>query len=108
MEFRSGVPVAPLRATGATERRGTEVHFLASRGVFGVVDYHYDILARRLRELSFLNNGVKIVLIDQRAGKQEDFAFGGGVQGFVEFMNRSKSVLHPNVFNSRAEKDGIT
>ena len=108
MEFADGVPTGPLRVTGTTEKRGTEVHFLASRGVFGTVDYHYDILARRLRELSFLNNGVKIVLVDQRAGKQENFAFGGGVRGFVEYMNRAKTVLHANVFQGRAEKDGIT
>src|SRR5438876_695170 len=108
MEFRSGVPVAPLRATGATERRGTEVHFLASKEVFGTVDYHYDILARRLRELSFLNNGVKIVLIDQRAGKEENFAFSGGVKGFVEYMNRAKNVLHGNLFHGIGEKDGIS
>src|SRR5205809_897547 len=108
MEFRSGVPVAPLRATGPTERRGTEVHFLASKEVFGTVDYHYDILARRLRELSFLNNGVKIVLIDQRAGKEENFAFSGGVKGFVEYMNRAKNVLHGNLFHGIGEKDGIT
>src|SRR5439155_1041432 len=108
MEFRSGVPVAPLRATGPTERRGTEVHFLASKEVFGTVDYHYDILARRLRELSFLNNGVKIVLIDQRAGKEENFAFSGGVKGFVEYMNRAKNVLHGSLFHGIGEKDGIT
>src|SRR2546422_6430273 len=105
MEFRSGVPVAPLRATGATERRGTEVHFLASKEVFGTVDYHYDILARRLRELSFLNNGVRIVLIDQRAGKEENFAFSGGVKGFVEYMNRAKNVLHGNLFHGRTFLD---
>src|SRR5438094_5059465 len=108
MEFRSGVAVAPLRATGATERRGTEVHFLASKEVFGTVDYHYDILARRLRELSFLNTGVKIVLIDQRAGKEENFAFSGGVKGFVEYMNRAKNVLHGSLFHGIGEKDGIT
>ena len=107
MEFADGAATGPLRVTGISEKRGTEVHFLASRGVFGVVDYHYDILARRLRELSFLNNGVKIMLVDQRAGKQENFAFGGGVQGFVEYMNRSKSVLHPSVFQGQGEKDGI-
>jgi DNA gyrase subunit B len=84
------------------------VHFLASKETFGTVDYHYDILARRLRELSFLNNGVKIVLIDQRAGKEENFAFSGGVKGFVEYMNRAKTVLHPNVFLGTGEKDGIT
>jgi len=107
MEFADGAATGPLRVTGTSEKRGTEVHFLASRSIFGVVDYHYDILARRLRELSFLNNGVKILLIDQRTGKQENFAFSGGVQGFVEYMNRSKSVLHPTVFQGRGEKDGI-
>jgi DNA gyrase subunit B len=107
MEFADGAATGPLRVTGTSEKRGTEVHFLASRSIFGVVDYHYDILARRLRELSFLNNGVKIMLVDQRAGKQENFAFAGGVQGFVEYMNRSKSVLHPTVFQGQGEKDGI-
>ena len=108
MEFADGAATGPLRVTGTSEKRGTEVHFLASRSVFGVVDYHYDILARRLRELSFLNNGVKIALVDQRAGKQENFAYAGGVQGFVEYMNRAKTVLHPTVFLGRGEKDGIT
>ena len=108
MEFRNGGAVAPLKVTGTSERRGTEVHFLASRETFGNVDYHYDILARRLRELSFLNNGVKIVLIDQRAGKEENFAFSGGVKGFVEYMNRAKTILHQNVFTGQAVKDGIT
>jgi len=108
MEFRGGAAVAPIKVTGTTERRGTEVHFLASRETFGTVDYHYDILARRLRELSFLNNGVKIILIDQRTGKEENFAFSGGVKGFVEYMNRAKNVLHPNLFVSNAVKDGIT
>jgi DNA gyrase subunit B len=108
IEFRDGAAVEPLKVTGSTERRGTEVHFLASRETFGAVDYHYDILARRLRELSFLNNGVKIMLIDQRTGKEENFAFSGGVRGFVEYMNRAKSILHPNVFHGQGEKDGIT
>src|SRR5688572_5770241 len=108
MASRDVAAIEPLKNTGATERRGTEVHFLASKAIFGNVDYHYDILARRLRELSFLNNGVKIVLIDQRAGKEENFAFAGGVKGFVEYMNRAKNVLHPNVFHGVGDKDGIT
>ncbi len=108
IDFADGVPTGPLRVTGLTERRGTEVHFLASRGMFGVIDYHYDILARRLRELSFLNHGIRIVLIDQRSGKEENFAFAGGVRGFVEYMNRAKTVLHPNVFQASAEKEGIS
>jgi len=108
MEFRMGVAVAPLKATGKTERRGTEVHFLAAKEIFGNIEYHYEILAKRLRELSFLNNGVRISLLDQRTGKQEDFAFSGGVKGFVEYMNRSKTVLHPTPFYALSEKDGIT
>src|SRR6267143_1246332 len=108
MEFRRGVPVAPLKVTGKTERRGTEVHFLASAETFGVVEYHFDILARRLRELSFLNNGVKIQLVDQRFGKEENFAHTGGVKGFVEYINRSKNVLHSTPFHAIAQKEGIT
>jgi DNA gyrase subunit B len=108
MEFRNGVAQAPLQVTGRSERRGTEVHFLAAKETFGTIDYHYDILARRLRELSFLNNGVKIMLIDQRTGKEENFAFSGGAKGFVEYMNRAKNVLHPNVFLGHGDKDGIT
>ena len=108
MEFRHGVPVAPLAVTGATDRRGTEVHFMASADTFSRIEYHYDILAKRIRELSFLNNGTKIELLDQRDGKSENFAYSGGIRGFVEYMNRSKSVLHPKIFHAIGEKDGTT
>jgi DNA gyrase subunit B len=103
-----GVPVEPLKVVGKTERRGTEVHFLAAKEMFGNVEYHYDILARRLRELSFLNNGVNILLSDQRSGKEDQFAFGGGVKGFVEYINRNKNVLHTNVYHAIGSRDGIT
>jgi DNA gyrase subunit B len=112
MEFRRGIPVerrievhdgveiAPLKVIGETKGRGTEVHFLADAQIFGNIEYHYDVLAKRLRELSFLNNGVRIRLIDQRTGKEEDFAFAGGVKGFVAYINRSKNALHPNIFHA--------
>ena len=108
MEFHDGVAVKPLEPTGNTDRRGTEVHFLAAKTTFGNVEFHYEILAKRLRELSFLNDGVKIELIDQRAGKSENFAHTGGVKGFVEYMNRSKTVLHNNIFHAIGEKEGMT
>ena len=108
MEFRRGVPVSPLAETGTTGRKGTEVHFFPSIETFGLIEFHFDILAKRLRELSFLNNGVKIEMIDQRNGKSENFAYAGGVRGFVEYMNRSKTVLHPKTFYAIGEKDGMT
>ena len=115
MEFQRGVPVnreiehvdgveiSPLKVIGNSEKRGTEVHFLADEEIFSHVEFHYEILAKRLRELSFLNNGVSIKLVDQRSGKEELFAFAGGVQSFVEYINRNKSVLHPNIFYSAGE-----
>ena len=105
MEFRKGERVAPLAVTGTTENRGTEVHFLADTDIFNNVEYHYEILSKRLRELSFLNNGTKIRLVDQRQGKEENFAFSGGCKGFVEYINRSKTVLHPNVFSVSTESN---
>ncbi|PWB51058.1 MAG: DNA topoisomerase (ATP-hydrolyzing) subunit B [Nitrosomonadales bacterium] len=108
MEFRHGEAVSPLKITGDTERRGTEVHFMPSVATFGNIEFHYEILAKRLRELSFLNNGVKIELFDQRDGRSENFAFSGGAKGFVEYINRTKTVLHPKVFHAIGEKDGVT
>jgi DNA gyrase subunit B len=92
------VEASPMRITGPTDRRGTEVHFLPDEQIFTNIDFHYDVLSKRLRELSFLNNGVHIKLIDQRNAKEEDFAFSGGVKGFVQYINKAKTVLHPNVF----------
>jgi DNA gyrase subunit B len=100
MEFRRGEAVAPLAVTGTTDRKGTEVHFMAAAETFNNIEFHFDILAKRIRELSFLNNGVKIELVDQRTGKSENFAYSGGVKGFVEYMSRSKTVLHPKVFHA--------
>jgi DNA gyrase subunit B len=103
IEAQNGVEVSPLRVLGDTARRGTEVHFSADEEIFGHIDFHYDVLSKRIRELSFLNNGVKIELIDERDGRHENFAFSGGVKGFVEYINRTKSVLHPNVFYASGE-----
>ena len=98
IEKVGNIEVSPMKLLGDTQNHGTEVHFLADEEIFGNIEFHYDIIAKRLRELSFLNNGVKIKLIDQRNAKEEDFAFSGGVKGFVDYINRSKTILHPNVF----------
>ncbi len=103
-----GVQYSPMPVVGDTENRGTEVHFMADVTIFGNVEFHYDILAKRMRELSFLNNGVRIRLTDQRTGKEDDFAFIGGVKGFVDYINKTKQVLHPTVFHAIGEKDNVT
>ena len=108
IEEKDGVAISPIKVLGDTTRRGTEVHFLADDMIFSKVEYHYETLSKRLRELSFLNNGVRIRLQDLRNNKEEDFAFAGGVSGFVEYINRAKNVLHPNIFHIRGEKDGVT
>ncbi len=109
MEFRHGDAVAPLKEIGDAPkgRKGTRVQFMASAETFGVVEFHYELLAKRIRELSFLNNGVNIVLADLRTGKEESFAYSGGVAGFVSYMNRSKTVLHQKIFHVNGEKDSM-
>jgi DNA gyrase subunit B len=100
-----GVEVSPMRVTGETERRGTEVHFLPDTDIFKENnDFHYEILSKRLRELSFLNNGVRIRLKDERSGKEDDFSGADGVRGFVNFINKGKTVLNPNIFHAMGDR----
>jgi DNA gyrase subunit B len=100
------VQFSPMQVMGDTDKRGTEVHFLPDNTeIFKEnADFHYEILAKRLRELSFLNNGVRIRLLDERTGKEDDFAGAGGVRGFVDYVNKGKQVLHPNAFTAIGEK----
>ena len=104
LEMRDGFEVSPMRMVGETDKRGTEVHFWADETIFTHVEFHYEILSKRIRELSFLNNGVNIKLSDQRNGKEEVFAFEGGTRGFVEYINKTKSVLHPTVFQATGDR----
>src|SRR5574337_296130 len=106
VELQDGAEVSPMKVTGKTDKRGTEVHFLPDAEIFKEnSDFHYEILSRRLRELSFLNNGVRIRLKDERTAKEDDFAGAGGVRGFVDFINKGKTVLHPNVFYATGERE---
>src|SRR5256714_13740277 len=104
IEMRDGFEVSPMKVIGETEKRGTEVHFLPDDEIFDNIDYHYDILSKRLRELSFLNNGVKIRLADERNNKEDNFALVRGGKGFVDFINTGQKQPHPHILHPVREK----
>lgn len=106
--YRHGVPETPLKVIGKTDTQGTEIHFKPSPETFTNIQYHYEILAKRLRELSFLNSGVRIVLLDERSGKKEIFQYEGGLRAFVEYLNVNKSTLNKVMHFTTQRDDGIT
>ncbi|MGE4660543.1 MAG: ATP-binding protein, partial [Arenicellales bacterium] len=106
-EFEKGLARAPLAVVGETDRTGTEVHFRPDPEVFSDPVMHHDILAKRLRELSFLNSGVRNRLVDERTDTEDIFEYKGGIEAFVAHLNRQKSALHPTTCYIRDERDNV-
>jgi len=107
-EYRHGEPQEPLKVVGETQKGGTEITFKASPGTFTNIEFHYEILAKRLRELSFLNSGVRIFLRDEGRDKEETFEYEGGIRSFVDHLNRKKNPLHDEVFYISMERSDVT
>lgn len=101
--YKQGHPVSALEQTEPSSQTGTDIRFKPSKEVFKDVDFHYDVLVERLRELSFLNPEVSIRIVDDRNAKQEVFENKGGIEGFVEYLNRNKTTLHPTLVTVDAE-----
>lgn len=105
-QYKQGFPVEPLRNIDTTNKQGTVISFQPDPQIFSDIDFHFDILANRLRELSFLNSGVRIELADERTGKQDIYEYKGGIRAFVQHLNQSKKSIHPTVvYVSRLETD---
>ena len=107
-EYHLGEPQEDLKEVGTTEKSGTKVTFKPSSEIFAITEYSYDILAKRLRELSFLNSGVRIELTDERSKKHEVFEYEGGIAAFVEHLNKMKTPLNKDIIKVGGEKDGVT
>jgi len=103
--YHRGIPEQPIAESGETDATGTRVRFWPDAEIFALLDFHYDTLAQRLRELSFLNKGVRIRLSDERTGKEAEFAFAGGIASFVTHLNRNKTVLHPEPIHLEESRD---
>ena len=106
--YERGVPVTPFEVIGNTKRRGTKIKFRPDAEIFETLDFSYDTLSQRLRELSFLNSGLKITVVDERADKKQEFQYKGGIVSFVEYLNKNKTTIHPKPIHLEGRKKGFT
>jgi DNA gyrase subunit B len=106
--YERGIPVAKLKQIGKTKKTGTKVTFWADEDIFEAVEYNFEILAQRLRELSFLNKGLKISIADERANKSHEFQYKGGIREFVEYLNQAKQTINPKPIMFEGEREGVS
>ena len=105
--YRKGVPQAPLTITGETKKRGTKITFFPDGEIFETTEFSFDVLSKRLRELAFLNAGVRIKIHDERSEKDHDFFYEGGIKSFVEYLNKNKNTVNPDPIYVRGERSGV-
>jgi DNA gyrase subunit B len=107
-DYARGIPVAPIEGSGSVKKTGTKVRFVPDPDIFAITEYHYDTLSQRLRELAFLNKGVRVFIVDERSGQSDEFLFKGGIQSFVAHLNRHKSTLNKQPIHLEDTKDDGT
>lgn len=105
--YERGKPVTDVEIKGETRKRGTKVHFLPDKEILEVTTFDFETISRRMRELAFLTKGIKIVLTDERSGSKKEFSYEGGINSFVEYLNKNREVLHPKPIYITGEKNSI-
>jgi len=106
--YEKGVTVTPLEVIGKTKRRGTAIHFKPDKEIFNSIDFSFDIICQRMRELAFLNTGLKITVHDDKTQKEKEFFYKGGIVSFVEYLNRNQDVVHPKPIYINGERNGVS